>query len=269
MTQDELREKNGRNFSFPIIFYDEIWKKIVIKDLKDIYWISNYGRVYNEQSGYIMQGHIVNNGYVVVSFRNIYNKRIYCHVHRVLMLTFYPIENEDKFVVNHIDGNKQHNFLWNLEWTTQKGNVKHAFDTGLRKCGEYSSHNIFTDQEVHSVCKYMEQGYDINQISEMVFHSTPTPQIKVLCINISNKKGWTHISSLYNIDNYRKGKVFSENEVRFICNSIENNPNISNDEILANMNIYPNDIRYISCNRNLSNIRLKKTRINITSNYNI
>ena len=244
MTQEELRMKSGRNFSYPFIFYDEIWKKITIRDIRPIYWISSYGRVYNEESGYIMQGHVVENGYVNVSFRDIYNKRLYCHVHRVLMLTFCPIDHPELYVVNHIDGNKQHNYLWNLEWTTQLGNVKHAFETGLRKCGEYSSNAIFTDSEVHAVCKCMEDGCTIEEIAKNVFNSEPTQQIRTLCINISKKKFWTQISSLYNIDNYKRGMLFSDNEVKFICSCIENNPTITNEELLSMLNIYSDNLNY-------------------------
>ena len=34
-------------------------------------------------------------------------------------------------VVNHIDGNKLNNHVSNLEWLSQKQNVKHSFETGL------------------------------------------------------------------------------------------------------------------------------------------
>lgn len=39
---------------------------------------------------------------------------------------------DPKLTVNHIDGNKQHNRLSNLEAVTQSENVIHAFKTGLK-----------------------------------------------------------------------------------------------------------------------------------------
>jgi len=36
------------------------------------------------------------------------------------------------YIVNHKDGNKTNNHAYNLEWISHKGNLKHAYDTGLR-----------------------------------------------------------------------------------------------------------------------------------------
>lgn len=54
-------------------------------------------------------------------------------IHRLLCLTFKPIFfNGNKMVVNHKDGDKHNYELNNLEWVTYKGNLEHAFETGLR-----------------------------------------------------------------------------------------------------------------------------------------
>jgi hypothetical protein len=48
------------------------------------------------------------------------------YIHRLLMLTFNPIENAQDFEVNHIDLNKSNNDLTNLEWLTHQANIQHA-----------------------------------------------------------------------------------------------------------------------------------------------
>lgn len=55
-------------------------------------------------------------------------------IHRLIALAYhYPGEHWEILDVNHKDGDKTNNKEDNLEWCTKGENLKHAYDTGLRK----------------------------------------------------------------------------------------------------------------------------------------
>ena len=90
------------------------------------YKISSFGRVWSEKSKIFMKTQNTTQTDLHQKIRLSHNgesKKFF--VHRLVMLAFSPIENPDKFQVNHIDGNPLNNTLENLEWVTEKENHKH------------------------------------------------------------------------------------------------------------------------------------------------
>lgn len=53
-------------------------------------------------------------------------------VHIVVARSFLDITSED-FEINHMDGNRQNNAIWNLEVTTKEENQEHAYRLGLMR----------------------------------------------------------------------------------------------------------------------------------------
>lgn len=93
--------------------------------------VSSFGRVRNWRSGVTLRPRPSGWGYLqVVLYRK---KRTYTlSVHRLVAEAFYD-GWYDTLEVNHIDGDKWNNHVWNLEWVTKSENNRHAIMTGLRK----------------------------------------------------------------------------------------------------------------------------------------
>jgi hypothetical protein len=107
---------------------NEIWKNVVIDGKTfENYFVSNLGRFKNSK-GVIMENYKPHHsGYIYLRV----NKEKYA-LHRLVAFAF--IENpENKPVVNHIDGCKTNNCVFNLEWCTIKENNQHNHNAGLIK----------------------------------------------------------------------------------------------------------------------------------------
>lgn len=101
----------------------------VIHDFPD-YTVDIYGRVFNH-SGKELKQWVTRDGYCMVRLcRNGYEKS--CSVHRLVADAFFDGDH-DGYEVNHIDGNKQNNFVGNLEWVTRSENLQHSYKANLRK----------------------------------------------------------------------------------------------------------------------------------------
>ena len=113
-------------------FYDdEKWFGAVYQGV-DYGWrfeVSNLGRVRNAKTKRVYSFGYDGSGYLQVCV-SVYGRRINVHVHRCVAETMLP--NPMGFeIVNHIDGCKQHNDVWNLEWCSRRQNYSHAVDTEL------------------------------------------------------------------------------------------------------------------------------------------
>lgn len=112
---------------------EEIWKDI--PNYEGFYKASNLGKIkniktnkilkpYQDKNRKYMNSHLSKNGIAKV-----------IRTHKLIAQTFISNPN-NYFVINHIDGNKENNRVDNLEWCTQKHNVKEAWRLGLSKPSE-------------------------------------------------------------------------------------------------------------------------------------
>ncbi|RKJ52866.1 hypothetical protein D7X33_31535, partial [Butyricicoccus sp. 1XD8-22] len=117
----------------------EVWK--TIKGYEGYYEVSNLGRVRSlarivvDKSGRkhnvkskILKSRKGGPGYLTVNLNKDGKGKTF-NVHRLVAEQFIP-NVYNKRVVNHIDGNKTHNHVNNLEWVTHSENHQHALSTG-------------------------------------------------------------------------------------------------------------------------------------------
>jgi len=83
------------------------------------------------------------------------------YVHLAVLESFTGFK-ENGAVCNHKNGNKRDNRLVNLEWTTQKRNMQHAFETGLIcRAGNKNSRHKIKEHEVIEL-RQIHRMYGLN-----------------------------------------------------------------------------------------------------------
>ena len=153
------------------------------------YCITSHGRIFNKTTRQLINTQI-KNGYEKVCLK-INNKREYFLVHRMLAFYFVPRSNDNYNVVNHLDGTKDNNNLFNLEWTTIKGNTQHASIYGLMSCGEsHPSSKMTNNQALELINFYNEGGTKSEAVDNFDFVT------KSIAEKVYNKSRWKHYSHL-------------------------------------------------------------------------
>ena len=94
-----------------------------------LYSVDCHGNITSDKTGHRMTPCKSRWGYMNVCLRK-NGKGKTEKVHRIVAKAFLP-NPLNKREVNHIDGDKTNNELWNLEWATPSENMKHAVEEGL------------------------------------------------------------------------------------------------------------------------------------------
>lgn len=166
-----------------------MWKDLIYqgKNYGYKFEISDRGSLRNKITGTVYKLNVTTNGYldVVVSLGNKKIKNF--RIHKAVAETFIP-NPKNKPEVNHIDGNKQNNYVENLEWVTGSENVQHAYNMGLASAkshqGENSSTNKLTDEDVLYIktnykprhpefgCRALARKFGVHhKLIEMIIHN--------------------------------------------------------------------------------------------------
>ena len=172
---------------------EELWKNIKGFPL---YEISSFGNIQswrNNHSGKRknpkrLKLYLDHKGYFFVRlFHN--GKTINKKIHRLVAENFITNFLE-KLEVNHKDGNKQNNNMYNLEWATSSENQKHAYKLGLQKPQKGINHGRvkLTEEEVKEIIRLRKETDLFQKDIAKIFKVSQS-----LIYLIENKKLWKHL----------------------------------------------------------------------------
>lgn len=214
----------------------------------DRYAVTVDGKVYTLNDNKFMK--LANdNGYIRVNLAKD-GKKYRNAVHRLVALAFIP-NPENKRTVNHIDGNKQNNHVSNLEWATHKEQTAHAIATGLKIIPEFTENRQVSDEDVHSICKYLIEGFRPIEVARLL--DLPRHTIK----NVRSGTQYKDVIKLYDFSKISKkyGRI-SLTKVERVCEMLVRG--ILDEEIIVSLDITKNV---------LDDIRERRTYQSVTSEY--
>lgn len=134
-----------KQFRPPIDEETEIWKKYDVD-----YDVSNQGRI--RHGSRILSGSLHKDGYIFVT---LHGKQY--PLHRLIAEKWCNGASANK-EVNHKDGNKQNNFVTNLEWVTRSENQKHAIKNKLQPKPIATYKGKFTPEQREQIKQEWDSG---------------------------------------------------------------------------------------------------------------
>lgn len=142
----------------------EIWKDVV--GWEGLYRVSSHGSVFSVRKKILLKSSNVAGYRQVILCRD--SKMSSGRVHRLVAMAFIP-NPDNKPEVNHIDGNKSHNYFKNLEWVTSSENVSHTYKSLGRvpRKGQQVNTNILTPNQVIQIrAKYIPYKYSYKKLGD-------------------------------------------------------------------------------------------------------
>lgn len=151
------------------------------------FMVSDRGRVMritkmsSAEHGDILKGTVTGSGYRRVNFGNQFPM-----IHRLVANAFLN-KPRGAEVVNHIDGDKLNNSVSNLEWITQRENVRHAHAKGLCMQGD-RHHSAKLDAEKVRAIRILAKDMFYAALSR-IFSVNPTT-----VSDLVQGKTWSHVN---------------------------------------------------------------------------
>lgn len=196
----------------PITYRDVMPGKYMVTDNAEFFQITEDGLL--DITNTIK---VQTNGYWHIRLDSTTGYRKSYPIYRIVLATFTPGGDRPEMVVDHVDMDKSHNYLSNLEYVSFDENIRRA-----AKAHGKTYRDILEEDEVRQICEYIAKGYNTRKIMRilgMEINVANTSRI----INIVHRRKWKHISKDYvwNTDDVRL-KVYTKEDLRVIANLVVN-----------------------------------------------
>ena len=166
----------------------EEWRPVV--GFENRYEVSSLGRVRrsttggNTWPGRVLKPRSKTNGRLTVSLDGHEH-----YINRLVASAFIrpPVEREE---ANHVDGDRQNNRVTNLEWTTRLGNIRHAWEHGLKtgNLGQRNGRTKLTAAAVTAIRRAYADG-DASLARLGAEHGISAQSVYA----IVKRKNWQHV----------------------------------------------------------------------------
>lgn len=171
-------------------YHMEEWREVlpmfVPGVLPHTFWVSNYGRVYSSLKSTLhpnggIKAHSINSkGYHQVDLKAVDGSRICVKITRLVMLHFRFVPGCHLMEVDHLDGDKDNNTLWNFQWVLPIENTHRAIINQQRtiSCNnnvyyEEGNTTLLSNEECKDIFyKAKMLGWDHETLAEM-YNVTP------------------------------------------------------------------------------------------------
>lgn len=225
-------------------YRQELWFPITELEVPNIipdrYMISTWGKVYDKISRTMHPTEkFVKPNYPNIMIKLIDGNTKTIAIHILMCLKFKCFKGSNSTEIDHVDGVRYHNWIWNLDWVSHQENLQRAVNTGLYGISENHQNSIFTNSQIEYVCELIQQGLQPIEILNIVNNSI-APNMGIHTINdIKGGNSWTEISSKYDFSNAYHStpsrEKMSEDYIHKICKCLEENGKYTKPKHVANM----------------------------------
>ena len=206
-----------------IIVPMEFWAPVteeMVPNVAPIYYISNLGNLYNIESHKYCNAKVKVGDYIRVLLNCKDGSKRMTTIHRLVCMAFNGLPPGPGYNVDHINCDKACSIYLNLEWVTVGENNRRAYANNLNKVAEDRYNSLFTNDQVHEICRMLSEGVCIKVIASImekaIYPKKASCKMTDIIYQILSGNTYKSISKDYVFHDYSRIHL-TDDEVRDVC----------------------------------------------------